>query len=168
MKIKTWHIIGTVFTVVAGSLLHFIYEWSGFYPLFALIGSVNESVWEHLKLLYWPFVMMLIAELWIYGKNVSGFFASKALGILAGMAFITAVFYTYSGIVGQSFVIVDILLFVAGAAIAFSTSYKYIKCSFKNPKRADLAGMTLFLVLAVMLCMYTFNPPQLGIFCFAN
>lgn len=164
MKIKTWHIIGAIFTVALGSLLHFVYEWSGFYPLFGLIGSVNESVWEHLKLLYWPFLISFVAELWIYGKNVSGFFAAKALGILAGMFFITAAFYTYTGIIGRNFAVVDILLFVIGTAVAYATSYKYIKCSFKNPRLADLAGMAVFFIFSVLFCMYTFNPPNLGIF----
>ena len=165
MKIKTWHILGTVFTVILGSILHFVYEWSGFYPLFGLLGSVNESVWEHLKLLYWPFLISFVIELWAYGKDISGYFASKAIGILSGMFFIAAAFYIYTGIIGRNFAVIDISLFVIGAAIAYYVSYKYIKCSFKNPKKADFIGMAVLCAFAVMFCMYTFNPPNLGIFC---
>ena len=34
-----------------GTLLHFTYRWSGRNPL---IAPVNESVWEHMKLLFFP------------------------------------------------------------------------------------------------------------------
>ena len=47
---------GLVFTlaVLGGAALHFLYNvWPN--PLTAVLAPVNESVWEHLKLLYWPF-----------------------------------------------------------------------------------------------------------------
>jgi len=37
-----------------GSLFHFIYEWSNCLSVVGIIGAVNESVWEHLKILLWP------------------------------------------------------------------------------------------------------------------
>lgn len=165
MKIKTWHIAGIFFTVILGSILHFVYEWSGFYPLFGLIGSVNESVWEHLKLLYWPFLVSFVAELWAYGKNTSGFFAAKAFGIVSGMFFIVAAFYTYSGIVGKEILLIDIILFVIGAIVSYAVSYKYIKCTFNNAKKSDLFGLAVLFTFAIMFCIYSFNPPDLGIFC---
>lgn len=164
MKIKTWHIIGTVFTVALGSLLHFAYEWSGFNPLFAVVGSVNESTWEHLKLLYWPYAAFALFELWIYGKNTTGFFTAKALGILAGMAFITAAFYTYTGVAGADFAWLDILLFVLGSAAAYYVSYAFIKCPSAFARRFDFMGFVILLALACMFCLFTFNPPPLGIF----
>ena len=48
---------GLVFTlaVLGGTALHFLYDvWPN--PLTAVLAPVNESVWEHLKLLYWPFL----------------------------------------------------------------------------------------------------------------
>lgn len=164
MKIKTWHILGTAFTIILGSILHFVYECSGFYPLFGLIGSVNESVWEHLKLLFWPFLISFVVELWAYGKDIPGYFAAKAIGIVLGMFFIASVFYTYTGIVGANFALVDIALFVIGAIISYYVSYKYIKHTFKNPKIADLIGIAVLFLFAVLFCMFTFNPPDLGIF----
>lgn len=165
MKIRTWHIAGAVFTMALGSLLHFAYEWSGFIPIFAVFGSVNESVWEHLKLLYWPYVLSTIAGFWIYGKNIHGYFAAKALGAVAGMFFITAAFYTYTGVIGRSFLWIDILLFALGDAAAYFVSYKKIKNSFRPSNLIDFLGMAVFLLFACMFCVFTFNPPSLGIFC---
>ena len=45
--------------VVLGCLNHFIYEWTGESPISALFCPVNESVWEHLKLLFFPYLFVI-------------------------------------------------------------------------------------------------------------
>ena len=52
-NVRLWNIAGAAFALVAGTLLHFVYEWFGG-NVWAVIGAVNESTWEHLKLLYFP------------------------------------------------------------------------------------------------------------------
>ena len=47
-------IAGILFTAIAGTLLHFAYEYSMENPLVAMFAPVNESTWEHMKLLFWP------------------------------------------------------------------------------------------------------------------
>jgi hypothetical protein len=51
-SILKWEIIGIVFIVLAGGLLHFVFEWSGSWRPLAIIAAVNESTWEHLKLAF--------------------------------------------------------------------------------------------------------------------
>ena len=164
MKIRTWHIIGAVFTCMLGILLHFVYEMSGFHPIFAILGSTNESVWEHLKLLYWPFFITVIFELWIYGKDTSGFFFSKALGALFGMFFIVSAYYTYTGIIGKNFFIADIAIFFAAASAAYYMSYRSIKTRSHNSPIHDIVGFVILLIIAAAFCIFTFSTPQIGIF----
>ncbi len=164
MKIRTWHIIGAAFTAVLGTLLHFAYEWSGFNPVFAVFGAVNESVWEHLKLIYWPAVVFAFAEYWIYGKNVCGFFTAKLCGILAGLLFVTAAFYTYTGIVGRNLGAVNILLFLIGCVIVYYVSYANIRNTGKISKMCDVGAFAALIILACLFCIYSFNPPFFGIF----
>ena len=155
MKIKTWHIVGVVFVFVFGCLLHFAYEWSGFNPVFAIFGSVNESVWEHLKLLFWPYCAFAMIELWEYGKNCTGFFTAKLLGVLSGMAAIVAVFYTYFGILGTSISWLDILLFAVGDALAFCASYRALKRPCTFGRKYDFVSFLLLLLIAFMFCFFT-------------
>ena len=54
-------IAGILCVSILGTLLHFTYRWSGRNPLIGLIAPVNESVWEHMKLLFFP---MLLFGLW--------------------------------------------------------------------------------------------------------
>ena len=53
MKKRFWLAFGIA--VLAGTGLHFLYDVCPV-PLVGLFAPVNESVWEHLKLLYWPFL----------------------------------------------------------------------------------------------------------------
>ncbi len=43
-------------TMVLGVLLHFLYEWLP-NPLTALLAPVRESLWEHVKLIFWPLLL---------------------------------------------------------------------------------------------------------------
>lgn len=95
-----------------GTLNHFLYFLSGQSPIVALFCPVNESVWEHLKLLYFPFLFVSIWEYLSLHPVVLPFFYCRYLGVLLGMFFTVSVFYTYSGILGRNFLILDILLFI--------------------------------------------------------
>ena len=39
--------------ILAGCALHFLYEWLPS-AITALFSPVNESLWEHVKLVFWP------------------------------------------------------------------------------------------------------------------
>ena len=47
-------IIGFVFVSVIGTLAHFVFEWSGNNTVVGLFCPINESPWEHLKLIFFP------------------------------------------------------------------------------------------------------------------
>jgi hypothetical protein len=46
-----YKLVGIVFIIIIGSLLHFTFELSG-HQAIGVFSAVNESVWEHLKLSY--------------------------------------------------------------------------------------------------------------------
>ena len=47
-----------ILTLILGTLLHFLYEWTGYNYLVGFISPVNESTWEHLKLLFFPVLFL--------------------------------------------------------------------------------------------------------------
>ena len=53
-KIKNYQIFSVIFIFILGTLLHFTYDLSNGNQIIATFSSINESVWEHLKLLYFP------------------------------------------------------------------------------------------------------------------
>ena len=51
-RLLLWETAGFLFTAAVGALLHFSYDWSGGTVLAAAFSAVNESTWEHMKLLF--------------------------------------------------------------------------------------------------------------------
>ena len=72
--------------LAAGNLLHFVYDWTGQSPVAGALAAVNESVWEHMKLLTTPWVLWSIAELVAVGRSGLPVTAARAAGLLAGLA----------------------------------------------------------------------------------
>lgn len=161
MGLKLWRNICIIFCVIAGVLLHFAYEWSGQNSVFALIASVNESTWEHLKLTFFPMFFMAIVGYFLFGKNINNYIEANAIGIIAAMVFVTVFFYTYSGIIGENFAVINILGFVLAVILGEFVTYKIIKSGWKFDERLYLAVIGVFVVC---FAVFTYFPPQINLF----
>ena len=62
-KLRRWEIAGFLLTGIAGPLLHFAYVWSEESRDAAAFSSVNESTWEHMKLLFVPVFLFTLVEM---------------------------------------------------------------------------------------------------------
>ena len=119
MSYKTYCKIGTVFTLIAGTLLHFAYDFFNEEDFVAIFSAVNESTWEHLKLLFFPVIIFAIAEYFLYGKNLSNFWTAKVTSLLAGMLSIVVMFYTYTGVIGKNIDLLNISIFVIATILTY-------------------------------------------------
>ncbi len=164
-SLKAIHIAGGVFTLIVGSLLHFVWEWSGYSDLTAVFSAVNESTWEHLKLIFVPFVVFSVYEYARYGKHTPCFFAVKARSVLLGMMTIITVFYTYTGILGENYFMLDISTFVLGVVISYLYSYRHMTAPIK-PSFAYTEPLAVCVLLVIMAAftVFTFVPPAMGLF----
>ncbi len=161
---RTRSIVGAIITAVLGSALHFTYDLSGENFLVGLFTPINESTWEHLKLLAFPFLLFSLFEYFIFSKNESGFWTGRLLALLAGMGVIVGAFYIYTGILGFNYFIIDILIFLLGVAISYYLSYFWSKkATFSNGK---FEGISIILigVLIALFFIFTVFPPSIGLF----
>jgi hypothetical protein len=130
-----------------------------------LVGSfsaVNESVWEHLKLPFWPSLLWMLIELCPLKKVVSNFCAAKAIGTLIMVVLIPAVFYSYT-VFTEEILAVDIATFMIAVIIGQIVSYKLLKQG-KTSKTAETIALITIALLAIMFIVLTFYPPHLPIF----
>lgn len=162
--IKKWHIVDAVLTVILGSALHFVYEWFDYNKVVAVFGAVNESVWEHQKLLFWPFIIFIILEFIFFGKNLPDFFYAKAVSLVSGLFFVIAMFYTYTGASGKEWLFIDILLFVIGTIISFLSSYKILTREKSAGKVKTVVSIIIILMLISIFAVFTFSPPSIPLF----
>ena len=162
---KRQHVIGSVFVAIMGTLLHFAYEWSNYNPIVAVLAPVNESTWEHLKLLFTPYMLFAIYEYYVYGKKIPGFLPIKLTSVAIGMFVIVAAFYTYVGILGNHILVLDILTFLIGDAVAWWLSYRWQNQSGKMAgKTAIGVGWACLVLLILCFWVFTYAPPQIGLF----
>lgn len=113
--------------IVLGTLNHFLYKLSGQSTFVALFCPVNESIWEHLKLLFFPYLFVSIYEYIHRRPAFTLFFYSRYLAVLCGMGFTISAFYTYTGTFGEDFLPIDILIFLGSVFFSFlCASYFYI------------------------------------------
>ncbi|MCX8182710.1 MAG: DUF6512 family protein [Candidatus Methanomethyliaceae archaeon] len=160
-KILMLELLGILFIVLLGSALHFTYDLSGNNPIVGAFSAVNESVWEHLKLAYWPALLYAIAE-YRQLKDIPGFFPAKALGIYLMPISIVALFYTYRSFFEESLVI-DILIFILAVIIGQLTSYRIM--IYKEPSNIwKGVSITSLIVLGMLFILFTFYAPHLPIF----
>jgi len=66
-----YELIGVVFIIFLGGALHFTFALSGNQPIVGAFSAVNESVWEHLKLAFWPALLLTIIEYPLLRKAVT-------------------------------------------------------------------------------------------------
>lgn len=165
MKIRegTNLLAGILFTVAAGILLHFAYEWSMENPFVALFAPVNESVWEHLKMLFFPAFLYTLFEVIVLFKTSGRFLTSRIAGVLLGMFFIVAAFFTYTGISGKDYLAADILIFVLSVLVTFLCS-RYFEVQCPGMHLPLLANYALLLLLVICFFSFTFSPPGLPMF----
>ena len=64
MKQRTilWQAAGFALVTFGGTILHFLYNWTGGSILVAPFSGVNESTWEHMKLLFWPLFLFALVQ----------------------------------------------------------------------------------------------------------
>lgn len=86
-----WQFVGFVMTVLGGTLLHFLYDLTNESVLVAPFSAVNESTWEHMKLMYFPlFVFALIQRRFF--REYKSFWCIKLIGIITGLVLIPVLF----------------------------------------------------------------------------
>jgi len=162
MKSLKWFcIIGAVVTIILGVISHFVYDWTGGNFFVGLFFPVNESTWEHMKLLFFPmFAYSLIA-----GKKMEEeypcIYNAMFIGILVGLALIPTMFYTYTGILGYNVDWVNIALYVVSVLAAYYVVYRIAKQCTKGDSRLLRYVMYALLLMFMVFSVY---PPKLGLF----
>ena len=161
-NISLWQIMGFALTSLGGTVLHFLYEWSNFSLFTATFSGINESTWEHMKLLFWPmFIYSVFQGFYFKGKN--DFWCVKLRGILLGLALIPIIFYTYNGVIGKSPDWLNISIFFVTSAIVYIYETRLFKENTVDCKSKYLSLFILILI-SLLFVIFTFKTPKINIF----
>ena len=161
-KIGLWQLMGFAVTSLGGTILHFLYDWLGEAVWIAPFSGVNESTWEHMKLLFWPMLAFAVVQSFFF-KERGDFWCIKLRGILLGMALIPVIFYTYNGAVGRSPDWLNIAIFFVVAAAVYIYEARLLGKE-ELPCRSPGWAVAVLGLLAALFVVFTFLTPEIGIF----
>ena len=157
-----WQWAGFALTTLGGTLLHFLYDWTGGSILVSPFSGVNESTWEHMKLLFCPLFLFALVQRPFF-KDQKNYWCVKLAEILLGLLLIPVMFYTYNGVFGKSPDWINIAIFYISAALVFIFewwAFKRDRLLCEHPQLA-LAAICL---ISVLFVVFTFAPPQIPLF----
>lgn len=160
-KILKFEIFSIIFVSILGTLLHFTFDWSNSNLLVGTFSAVNESTWEHLKLLFFPMLISTIIGYFYVGKDVSAFLCARFFAIFISILFTVVFFYTYTGILGFNVDILNILSFFVSVILGEFVSYK-IMISHLTCDNSKV--IIFFAILLVCFIFFTYLPPNIGLF----
>ena len=161
-NISLWQFAGFSLSSLFGTILHFLFDCTNKSLLIAPFSGVNESTWEHMKLLYFPiFIFALIqSRFFRYYQN---FWCIKLIGILTGILLIPILFYTYNGVIGKSPDFINITIFFISAAATFIFEWYLFKKNNIKCNRIWLA-FSIICLIGVLFILFTFITPKIAIF----
>ena len=157
-----WQFAGFTFVCLLGSLLHFLYDWTGGSIVVAPISAVNESTWEHMKLFFFPALIFAIIEYYIVGKIYPNYWSAKVIGITIGLVSIPIIYYTTIGAFGMSPDWVNVMIFFLSSGIAFVVeSYLMLR---NYPNFSIKIAIIILVLIAIAFVVLTFVPPSIPLF----
>ena len=159
---RVWPLTGFLTAAVLGTLAHFAYRWSGGALLAGVFCAVNESVWEHMKLLFFPVFLFTAAQFCVGERD--GLLAARAVSVTAGLALIPTLYYTYTGIWGDHTLWADAAIFYLSAAVTFWLDDLLHRQRRLWKMEYQVAGLVWLWVLAFLFVWWTFSPPHIALF----
>ena len=150
-----------------GALLHFLYDLTGENVFVSTFSPINESIWEHMKLVWLPIILWYVLIYFLKkDKNEidrNKWFFSSYIAFVVSFISIPTIFYLYTGVLGFESVVVDILILLVALILGYLAAKHFYRYS-------DGAGLVFsvigFIVAYAVFILFTFYQPDLPIFYF--
>ena len=152
-----------IFIIILAFLLsfpiHFIYD---IFPSFftSIIAPVNESIWEHMKIIYTSILLSSIIEYFIYKKkryDTNNFFISIPISSILGIIFYLVIYLLIDLFIPHSFFIA---IFIMLITYIFSNIISYIILNKKEIPNQKELGISLVLISYIVFTHLTYYPPK--------
>jgi len=161
--LRNWEAGGAIFIILTGSLLHFVFDLTGRWPPIALIAAVNESVWEHLKLAFWPCFFFALISIPVIRDKTENFLIAKTAAMISMPVVIVVLFYAYVLIFKHHNLIYDIGIFIIAVILGQAISYRLLL----KPRFAQswqIISVILLLMATAAFTLLSYFPPRWPIF----
>ena len=165
--VKKWFLFSIPLIFLIGALFHFIFEFTGDLIILAPFFPVNESIYEHLKLTFYPILLwQLIGYLFLKNRIkiiFENWVVSNAISIITSSFLTVFLYYSAVGAFNIHSTIADISFYfisiVFGQALGL---HVYNKC--KHNRNLLFLSIIIILFMFIFFTIFTFIPPKLPLF----
>lgn len=163
MKLK-YSIIAFIFISALGTVGHFLYEWTDKNMIIGYFFPVNESTWEHLKLLFFPTALFSVIEYSFVKNEIKNYVPAVTISKIIGMLFIVTAFYTYSGVLGFNVDFVNIAIYYLSVIVSLFVKSKIISKEKFSGTNCALISLIICFVISLLFILFTYSPPNIALF----
>ena len=162
-----WEVISLLWIILVGGFMHSVYKLSGYWQPIALIAPVNESIWEHMKMFFWPGLFITIVQYLFMRQRVANFWLAKLVLLVLTPVLVFTTFVIYTVIVesmgglateGPTAVLAT-LCAIAGQAVCCR-----VIIAENYPFGASSIIPISYVLLILSFSSFTYFPPKLYLF----
>jgi hypothetical protein len=163
IKPETYILLGIPALPLAATLFHFIYSLTGKLFIVGLFAPVNESVFEHMKMVTLP-ILLWWSLFYLFRKNslnADVWFGAALSTMVVAVITIPLLYYFYTGAFGTESVVVDIIILFIAVALG-----QLMGLHFYRYRSGINAGIAFIIMLAIIIvfAVLTIIPPELPFF----
>lgn len=142
-------IVMVIFLFLLSFLWHFVYDW---FPsvVTSLFFPVNESIWEHMKIIYFVILIGSIIE-----KN-KNYYLRLLVKPVVGVLFYLIVFIPLYLIFGESFIISVLLMLITYIVVELLD----IKLNSIEELRIVVLPIVIIILIIILFILLTYYPPH--------
>lgn len=158
-------ILGIPLLFILGSLLHFMFQLFQKNPVIGIFAPVNESIWEHSKMMTWPITLWWVLNYFLLKKratvDLNKWFTGALSALVSSLVVMPMIYYFYTSAFGVELLWVDILILLFSVSVGQLFGMHIYRHS--QGINAMLSLLIIFLVLLIF-ALFTFFPPTLPLF----
>lgn len=149
--------------MILSVLLHFLYN---AFPnsITSIIAPVNESIWEHMKLIVTSSIIFSIYEYFIYNKKnikFNNFLLSYGIANILSIIVYLVIYVPLFDMFGHKLYIAIGLLFLI---FIFLQVVSYYIMNYKRIGYANQIGILLIIVIYFIFGYFTYQTPRINLF----
>lgn len=147
-----------ILIAIIGTLFHFLYKWTGENVYLAFLWPVNESIFEHLKMFFFPVMIVSLLQVPFVKEDKELFLTSRLYGVVFALIGCVAFYYVYKVNAPEVKDAVFILSYYVFLFLGLFISYNIYRYMKTMPEYLMWVALAIGVVLVITFIIYTYKP----------
>ena len=158
MNLLTVLIVSFIIISIIGTLLHFTHGWLDKGLTLHFFSAVNESTWEHMKMLVAPTILVGILQYVFLDKGYINFFNSILILLIIELVTMPLLYETLKKLVKKVPFPITILIFFL--SIIFGLTAEYLILTNGVVIFPEVWSFVLVLLIVSLFGIFSYSPPR--------